>query len=276
MSLRSKRSARNLHPVDSEVAVQWTRWTQDRNPIARETLIIEFLPLVHRIAGRMHRSIPPQVSLDDLRSWGTMGLIRAVEHYDPGTGAACGNCGRCGSSRGTAFPTYAANAIRGVILDEIRSLDWAPRRVRKRQRSIEEAREDIEGVLGRSIVETEIAVVLKWAPHDVTEALQETERARTHSLDEPSDDDEGRSTWVADPRSDTFREASTNVLLEALVETVLNLPVQQQVLLSLVYFEGCSLTEAANRMGITANRAKELQVLATVGLHSRARELVSA
>src|SRR6204780_2925638 len=116
-------------------------------PEERERLILEHLPQVRLIARRIHERLPESVNLDDLISTGTLGLIAAIDRFDP--------------SHNVKLKTYAEYKIRGAILDSLRGLDWAPRQQRKRAKQIESAIQAIEQRLHRTPSEEEIASELK-------------------------------------------------------------------------------------------------------------------
>src|ERR1700676_1859408 len=118
--------------------------TPDKRAEEREQLIIEHLPQVRLIARRIHDRLPESVTLDDLISTGVVGLISAIDHFDP--------------SQNVKLKTYAEYKIRGAILDSLRGLDWAPRQQRKRAKQIEAAINAAEQRLRRSPSEDEIAL----------------------------------------------------------------------------------------------------------------------
>src|ERR1700736_5243949 len=117
-----------------------------RNPQERERLLLEHLPQVRYIARRIHDRLPAQVPLEDLIHAGVVGLIDAVEKFDP--------------SKNVQLKSYAKFRIRGAILDSLRELDWSPRHLRRQARRVEEAHRDLKLSLGRVGTEPELAVQL--------------------------------------------------------------------------------------------------------------------
>lgn len=103
----------------------WAHFTADPSPELRDKLIVHYAPLVKYVAGRVGVGLPRNVEQADLASYGTFGLIDAIEKFDP--------------ERGYAFETYAITRIKGAILDELRSIDWVPRSVRAKARNLEQA-----------------------------------------------------------------------------------------------------------------------------------------
>ena len=121
----------------------WERLLVHHDPSAREELILSYAPLVKRVVGRMMMTLSSAVEYDDLLSYGIIGLIDAIEKFDP--------------ERGFKFETYAVNRIRGTIYDELRALDWIPRSVRQKAKQLEKAYSEVENVIGRSASDVEVA-----------------------------------------------------------------------------------------------------------------------
>src|SRR5688572_4501580 len=126
-----------------ELRELWRRYKQDKDERARERLVVAYSPLVKFIAGRMASGLPSHVEEADLISYGLLGLIGAIERFDP--------------DREIKFETFAMARIRGAIIDELRSLDWVPRSVRTRARQIERAIAGLEKELHRAPTDEEIA-----------------------------------------------------------------------------------------------------------------------
>src|SRR5918995_3904874 len=114
----------------------WRQYVRTKDQAVRDRLILTYAPLVKYVAGRLGSGLPAHVDEGDLASYGLLGLISAIDRYDPG--------------RDVKFETYAIARIRGSILDELRSLDWVPRSVRSRAREIERAIAELERKLGRA------------------------------------------------------------------------------------------------------------------------------
>ena len=119
------------HPVQL-----WREYRRSKDQKVRDRLILTYAPLVKYVAGRLGSGLPAHVDDDDLVSYGLLGLIGAIERFDP--------------DRDIKFETYAIARIRGSIIDELRALDWVPRSVRSRAREIERAIADLESKLGRA------------------------------------------------------------------------------------------------------------------------------
>src|SRR3954453_10500412 len=132
---------------DAELTGWWERWLGQREPKARERLIVHYSPLVKFVAGRVGAGLPSSVDPGDLVSSGVFGLIDAIDRFDP--------------ERGVKFETFAAPRIRGAIYDGLRQLDWVPRSVRSRAREVERAFSELEHSLGRSPTDEELAAHLR-------------------------------------------------------------------------------------------------------------------
>src|SRR5581483_1691309 len=130
-----------------ELRELWQRYKEDGDERARERLVVAYSPLVKFIAGRMAAGLPAHVDEADLVSYGLLGLIGAIERYEP--------------ARDVKFETFAVARIKGAIIDELRSLDWVPRSVRTRARDIERATANLETELGRPPTDEEIAAGLE-------------------------------------------------------------------------------------------------------------------
>ncbi|MEO8688121.1 MAG: sigma-70 family RNA polymerase sigma factor, partial [Solirubrobacteraceae bacterium] len=121
----------------------WRRYKASGSDRAREQLVVAYSPLVKYVAGRMSSGLPAHVEEADLISYGLIGLINAIERFDP--------------EREIKFETYAITRIKGAIIDELRSIDWVPRSVRAKARAIERAYSKLENELKRSPEDKEIA-----------------------------------------------------------------------------------------------------------------------
>ena len=148
----------------------WRRYKSDGDARARERLVIAYSPIVKYVAGRLGATLPAHVEEADLISYGLGGLISAIERYDPG--------------RETKFETYAMTRIRGAIIDELRTLDWAPRSVRARARQIERVNVKLESRLQRAPTDDEMAAELGTTTSEFHEHLLQIANSTIVALDE--------------------------------------------------------------------------------------------
>jgi RNA polymerase sigma factor FliA len=213
----------------------------------RERIILEHMPQVRLIARRIHERVPGSISLDDLISTGTLGLISAIDRYDP--------------TQGVKLKTYAEYKIRGAILDSLRQMDWAPRQQRKRARLIESAITQLEQDLRREPTEDEVAHYLGISLDDYQEWLGDTHGLTVGSLDmsweEPGSE-------MINQISDTEQHWPSRLLEKAelnrlLVRAVDRLPYAERTVLSLYYLEELTLREIASVMEIHESRVSQLK-----------------
>lgn len=226
----------------------WTQFKDGGDDAAREALILEYMRVVKFVAGRMAIHVPSTVEMDDLIGWGVLGLMDAVEKFDP--------------AQDVKFSTYATIRIRGAILDQIRSLDWAPRSLRNLARRVGAARETLRQQLGRDPDAATIASELGVAAAQVEDCLAQLQTAQILSLDDylPGDDGEaGRKVDVVEgglPSPEAAARASEKN--ERLVQAILNLPDQQQKVLNLYYYEELTLKEIGLVLEVTESRVCQI------------------
>ena len=153
-----------------ELRELWRRYKDQGDAAARERLVVAYSPMVKFVAGRLGAGLPSHVEDADLISYGLVGLIGAIERFEP--------------ERGIKFETFAMTRIRGAIIDELRSLDWVPRSVRSRAREIEAAQAKLEHELQRAPTEAELAAKLNMSEEELQTALLEIANSSVYALDE--------------------------------------------------------------------------------------------
>src|SRR5215208_3621608 len=154
----------------AEMERVWQDYRRTRDKALRDRLILNYAPLVKYVAGRLGGGLPAHVDEGDLVSYGLLGLIGAIERFDP--------------AREIKFETYAISRIKGSIIDELRSLDWVPRSVRSRAREIERAMLDLENKLRRPPTDPEIAAAIGITEEEFQDALTAISRTSVAALDE--------------------------------------------------------------------------------------------
>lgn len=227
---------------------------------ARDDLVTEHMRLVHHVARQVMRSTSTEVELDELVSAGAVGLMKAIENFDP--------------SRGLAFSTYAAPRIRGSVLDDLRKRDHAPRSIRKKQREIGRATESLQAELGRAPSSDEIANELGIDVSTLWKWERETEYAGRVSIDATVDSGVGRSlapkeVLAPDNEVDVEEEITRREEAVFLREEILNLKEQERLVLSLYYFEELKLHEIASILGVTESRISQIRSQAVKNLRER-------
>src|SRR6187549_2669599 len=177
----------------------WRRYKDQGDDTARERLVVAYSPMVKFVAGRLGAGLPSHVEDADLISYGLVGLIGAIERFEP--------------ERGIKFETFAMTRIRGAIIDELRSLDWVPRSVRSRAREIEAAQVKLEHELQRAPNEGELAEKLGIDEEELRSSLLEIANSSVYALDElwtvsdSSGDSVSLLVTISDPRADDPQES---------------------------------------------------------------------
>jgi RNA polymerase sigma factor for flagellar operon FliA len=240
----------------------WRRYKEQGEERARERLVVAYSPLVKFIAGRMASGLPSHVEEGDLISYGLLGLIGAIERFDPG--------------REIKFETFAVARIKGAIIDELRSLDWVPRSVRARARDVERAHAKLEAELQRSPTEEEMAEQLEMSVDELRDALLEIANSSVLALDDlwTFADPEGGSQvsvldTITDPNAvDPEAEAQSSELKDRLADAIESLPERERLVIALYYYENLTLREIGEVLGVTESRVSQLHTKAVLGLRS--------
>jgi RNA polymerase sigma factor for flagellar operon FliA len=236
----------------------WQDYRKTKDQDLRDRLILTYAPLVKFVAGRVGASLPAHVDEQDLVSYGLLGLIGAIERFDP--------------DREIKFETFAMARIRGAIIDELRSLDWVPRSVRTRARQIERAIATLEKELMRAPTDDEIAKKLGVTEEELDESLLEISRSSVGALDELwSPSAGGDSIALIDTIEDESGpdpEASLEQteIREALAESISELPEREKLVVTLYYYEELTLREIGEVLGVTESRVSQLHTKAFLRL----------
>lgn len=223
--------------------------------IDRETLIMTHLSKVKYIADRIAAKLPSSVERDDLYGAGVIGLIDAVERYDP--------------SRGVAFTTFAEMRVRGAILDNLRSLDWASRTVRRRAREVQNAYGQIEKLKGAPATEEEVAMHLRMPLKELHNILREISGLNITDLDE-QDEKTGLSLMdtIYDTSASPFEAYEDSERRQRLSEAVDKLPERERQVIALYYVEELNMKEIGAVLGITESRVSQLRTQAVVRMRA--------
>lgn len=247
---------------DPEVVALWRRFKADGDPDARERLILQYAPLVKYVAGRVSVGLPATVEHGDLTSYGMFGLIDAIERFD--------------LDKGVKFETYAISRIRGAIIDELRTIDWIPRSVRTKARRVEQAMATLEHDLGRTPSEDELAEQLDVDVDELRRILAQVSLTSVMALDEPfagGEDEEGGSTLldkVPDQSSpDPQARLEDATLRQVLSESVAHLSERERTVVMLYYFEGMTLSQIGEVLGVTESRICQVHSKAVLGLRTK-------
>jgi RNA polymerase sigma factor for flagellar operon FliA len=239
----------------------WRRYKDDGDEGARERLVVAYSPMVKFVAGRLGAGLPSHVEDADLISYGLVGLIGAIERFEP--------------ERGIKFETFAMTRIRGSIIDELRSLDWVPRSVRSRAREIETAQAKLEHELQRAPTEAELAAKLNLTEEELQSALLEIANSSVYALDElwtvsdSSGDQVSLLDTIADESAADPQEAlASTEVKDLLTEAIGGLPEREQLVVALYYYENLTLREIGEVLGVTESRVSQLHTKAVMRLKS--------
>jgi RNA polymerase sigma factor FliA len=249
--------------VEREVLTLWHRYRDARDPAVRERLILHYAPLVKYVAGRVAVGMPANVEHADLVSYGVFGLMDAIEKFEV--------------DRGFKFETYAITRIRGAIIDELRSVDWVPRSVRSKARKLEAAIQRLESDLRRSPTEEELADDLGWTVDELQDTLTRVSMTSIAALDEVLDVGEGDRITLVDTLQDlstvlpedSYDDQETKELLR---QTLGRLTEREQTVLGLYYFEGMTLAQVGDVLGVTESRICQIHTKAVMSLRAKLSE----
>jgi RNA polymerase sigma factor FliA len=244
-----------------ELKELWRRYKEDDDKRAREQLVLAFSPLVKYVAGRMSSGLPAHVEESDLISYGLLGLISAIERFDPG--------------REIKFETFAMTRIKGSIIDELRSLDWVPRSVRARARQIEKANAKLEHQLHRAPTDQEVANELEMSIEEFQESLTRISNSSVVALDElwtlsdASGDQVSLLDTIQDPDAiDPSAAMDATEMKDRLADAIARLPEREKLVVALYYYENLTLREIGEVLGVTESRVSQLHTKAVLRLKS--------
>ena len=254
-----------------ELRELWRRYKVDGDEQARERLVVAYSPLVKFIAGRMASGLPSHVEESDLISYGLLGLIGAIERFDP--------------EREIKFETFAVARVKGAIIDELRSLDWVPRSVRSRARDVEKAHAALEAELQRAPTDEEMADKLEIERRGVPAtpcSRSPTPRCSRSTTSGPSPTRRAAARSRSSTRSRTRARSiprprsRRSELKDRLAEAIESLPERERLVIALYYYENLTLREIGEVLGVTESRVSQLHTKAVLGLRSRFRPPTNA
>jgi RNA polymerase sigma factor for flagellar operon FliA len=251
--------------VDDELGQHWHRFKSTGEDDAREKLILHYAPLVKYVASRVATGLPASVEQADLVSYGMFGLIDALTKFEPG--------------RGNKFETYAIPRIKGAIIDELRAMDWVPRSIRFKAREIEKAHTDLESMLKRQPTEQEMAERLGITRRELHDVVSQVSFVSVLALDELVSVGADRGEQVSlidtladrgiDPTSGVESQETRGLLAAAINE----LSEREKIVVTLYYFEGLTLAEIGQILGVTESRVCQIHTKAVGGLRGQLTEV---
>jgi len=225
----------------------------------------QYAPLVRFLANRIAMRLPPNVSMDDLISAGSLGLLDAIEKFDP--------------RRDAQLKTYAEFRIKGAILDELRSMDWLPRSIRKKIREMEKVTTAVEQRLSRPAEDSEIAGQMGIDLETYYEMLDKAQDIELLSLDEYVDSHSGESSKTSyeslirgddNPIDHMMTQELKEVIADGIKALGIKaLPEKEQMVVSLYYYDGLTLKEIGEIMGLTESRVSQIHTKTIMRLRTR-------
>lgn len=225
----------------------WQRFKEHGDRDARDRLVVHYSPLVKFVAGRVRSGLPPSVDQADLVSDGVLGLMDAVDKFDP--------------DRGLQFQTYAVTRIRGAIVDGLRSTDWVPRSVREKIRDVDAASVRLETALGRPPSDRELASELGVTVEELRKLYSQTAHTSVVSFEALQEDD--------GPRATADLPGADDDLPAGFLAAVRDLAERDQIVVALYYWERLTLAEIGRVLGVTESRVSQLHSRATLTLRRR-------
>ena len=232
----------------TEEQLLWKKWIDNKDPEAGDSLIRQYTPLVTYHVQRIGASIPKNISRDELKSLGMMGLFDALNKFD--------------YSRDLKFDTYASFRVRGAIIDGLRKEDWLPRSSREKAKKLESKIEELEQRLMRHVTAEEIADYVEIPVEEVYQTVQEHFFSNVLSIDEQLQDNEemeNKSFVIRDDSQKTPEQKMVKQeLLQDLVEQINMLNENEQLVLSLFYTEELTLTVIGEMLNLSTSRISQI------------------
>ncbi|MFD0169563.1 RNA polymerase sigma factor WhiG [Streptomyces decoyicus] len=239
----------------------WRSYKASGDGRLREQLILHYSPLVKYVAGRVSVGLPPNVEQADFVSSGVFGLIDAIEKFEP--------------ERSIKFETYAITRIRGAMIDELRALDWIPRSVRQKARAVERAYATLEAQLRRTPSEGEVAEEMGIALEELHGVFSQLSLANVVALEELLHvGGEGERLSLMDTLEDTAADnpveiAEDRELRRLLARAINTLPEREKTVVTLYYYEGLTLAEIGNVLGVTESRVSQIHTKSVLQLRAK-------
>jgi RNA polymerase sigma factor for flagellar operon FliA len=239
----------------------WQEFKATGSRDARDRLIVHYSPLVKYVAGRVAVGLPQSIEQADLVSYGIFGLMDALEKFD--------------LERQIKFETYAITRIKGAIIDELRSIDWVPRSVRAKARAVETAFAALEASLGRTPSDAEVAAEMGVSEDDLQDIYNQVSFVGLVALDEVlsgSDKRDGSATLgetIPDKGEGPAAVYEVEEMKQILAGAINRLGDREKIVLTLYYYEGLTLAEIGQVLGVTESRVCQIHTKSILQLRSR-------
>jgi RNA polymerase sigma factor for flagellar operon FliA len=229
-------------------------------PTEKDKLVVEYSPLIKFIAQKIAVRLPSNIELDDLISSGVIGLMDAIDKYDP--------------TRDNKFKTYAEFRIRGAILDELRAQDWVPRSIRDKSKLLDRTMVNLEAELGRIPTDEEVANALQVTIEEFHELLNQVRPVSLLSIDESqtfSNVDKKSILNILEgcKLNNPFNQLNIKSVKDIVTQAIEELPERQRLVLSLYYYEDLNLKEIGKVLRVTESRVSQLHAQAVSRLRNK-------
>ena len=229
----------------------------------KDEIILEYSPLIRYIAQKIAARLPSNIELDDLISCGVIGLMDAINKYDP--------------SRDNKFKTYAEFRIRGAMLDELRAQDWVPRSVREKAKLVERAYQKLEGELGRTATDMEMCQELNIGQDQFYDLLNKAKSVSLLNIDDSASFNRGDKKLLMGllehrRSSNPFMAVNYKNARDRIKEGIKSLPERQRLVVSLYYYEDLNLKEIGQVLDVTESRVSQLHTQAIMKLRVKLKE----
>lgn len=254
----------SLEISDSETPIDalWKNFHENPSSKSREKLILHYAPLVKYVAQRVGVGLPPSVQLEDLVSYGVFGLMDAIEKYNP--------------DRGIKFETYAVARIKGAIIDGLRADDWVPRSIRQKAKQVEKAYGELEEELSRVPTDSEVANHLGVSHAEYLKLIESLSSVSIVALDElwTGSDEKPEGFLLVDMVEDhralePEKTVELEEMKEILTDAIGKLPERERLIVSLYYYEGLTMKEIGEVLGVSESRVCQIHTRAVLRLKAR-------
>src|SRR5438093_8977447 len=249
---------------DRTIEEVWADYKASGSAAARDRLILHYSPLVKYVAGRVSAGLPQNIEQADLVSYGIFGRIDAIDKFD--------------TDRGIKFETYAIARIKGSIIDELRAIDWVPRSVRAKARSVEKAYAKLENELHRTPTDAEVAAEMGVSEADLHTMFNQISFVGLVALDEMLNvgGERGESTTLGETIPDKgegpVAAFEVEEMKQILADSINRMPEREKIVLTLYYYEGLTLGEIGEVLGVTESRVCQIHTKAVLQLRSKLAE----
>jgi RNA polymerase sigma factor FliA len=232
-------------------------------PGVKDKIIVEYAPLIRFIAQKIASRLPANIELDDLISCGVIGLMDAIQKFDP--------------TRDNKFKTYAEFRVRGAILDELRAQDWVPRSIREKAKLIERTYAKLEAEYGRPATDEEMCAHLEISQEEFYVLLNKAKSVSLLNIDDSATFNRGDKKLLAgimerDKTTNPFNAVSFKYSKDKIKEGIMALPEKQRLVLSLYYYEDLNLKEIGQVLDVTESRVSQLHTQAIMKLKARLKD----